>query len=90
MKNEEAYQHAKNNVELKRSFKTHLIVYVGVMLLLLIINISKSPENLWVIWPAFGWGIGLFVHGLKAFVFKSNNTITEEIIREEIEENDYV
>ena len=90
MKNKEAYQQAKKRAQLRLEFKKHLAIYVGVNLLLLIINLSTSSDELWVKWPILGWGIGLFFHGLKAYVFPDKTTVTEEMIREEIEETDYV
>ncbi len=88
MKNQEAYQQAKKRIQLKLGFKIHFAVYVGVLLLLLIINLSTSNDYLWVKWPAFGWGIGIFFHALNAYVFPSNTTITDEMIRREMENTD--
>ena len=90
MNDKEAYQQAKRRVKLKREFKTHLAVYAGVILLLLIINLSTASDNLWVKWPAFGWGIGLFFHALNAYVFPDKDTITDEMVRKEMEETDYL
>jgi len=33
----------------------------------LFINIIKSPDHYWVIWPAPGWGVGVLFHGLNVF-----------------------
>ena len=46
-----------------RGFIVHAYVYVGVNILLFIVNIMNTPNQLWFIWPLFGWGIGLGVHG---------------------------
>ena len=90
MKNNEAYRQAKKRVKLKLGFKNHVAVYVAVNLLLLIINLSTSSDYLWVKWPVLGWGIGLFFHGLNAYVFPDRNTITDEMIRKEMEKTDYL
>ncbi len=50
-----------------KSFYTHATVYVCVMVLLLIINLWTSPDYLWVIWPALGWGIGVAINGFNTF-----------------------
>lgn len=50
-----------------KGFYSHLISYVLVMIGLLIINLITSPHNLWVIWPALGWGLGIVSHGLSVF-----------------------
>lgn len=89
MKDQEAYKQAKRRLQLQRSFKTHVAVYAGVILLLLIINLSTSSDYLWVKWPAFGWGIGLIFHALNAYVFPGKSTITDEMIREEMEKTEY-
>ncbi len=88
MKNDQAYQQAKKRVQLKLEFRNHLAVYVGVNLLLLIINLSTSSDYLWVKWPVLGWGIGLFFHWLNAHVFPNNNIIPEEMIKKEMEKAD--
>lgn len=69
MENQKAYEKAKRRVEAKIGFYIHLAVYVGVNVLLIIINLSTSPQTLWFEWPLLGWGIGLFFHGMSIFVF---------------------
>ncbi len=32
-----------------------------------IFNLWKTPERLWVLGPALGWGIGILAHGLSVF-----------------------
>ncbi len=84
MENQEAYEKAKKRVEAKIGFYIHLAVYVGVNLLLLIINLTTSPEHLWFKWPLMGWGIGLFFHGLGIFAFSKGETIKERMIEKEM------
>jgi len=50
-----------------KGFYTHLIIYAVVIVLLLALNLVRSPSKLWVIWPAVGWGIGVAFHGLNVF-----------------------
>ncbi len=50
-----------------KGFYSHLIKYVIVVFCLLVINVIKSPDSYWVVWPAFGWGIGVVFHGLNVF-----------------------
>ena len=85
MEHDEAYHEAKKRLQLKLGFRIHLIVYVGVILLLLFIDLSKSGDGIWVIWPALGWGIGLIVHGLNAYSFKGRKAISDEMIRKEMD-----
>ena len=50
-----------------KGFYSHLIKYAVVIFCLLILNIVKTPNHYWVIWPALGWGVGLLFHGLNVF-----------------------
>jgi hypothetical protein len=89
MKNHEAYQRAKKRVEAKMGFYIHLAVYIGVNILLIIINLITSPQYLWFIWPLFGWGIGVFFHGISIFVFSGRKFkgIKERMIEKEIKKD---
>ncbi len=86
MENQEAYQRAKKRVEAKMGFYIHLAVYIGVNILLIIINLITSPQYLWFLWPLFGWGIGVFFHGMSIFVFSGRKFkgIKERMIEQEI------
>lgn len=48
-----------------RGFYMHAAQYVVVISLLAAFNVWRSPNNLWFLWAAFGWGIGLLSHGLS-------------------------
>jgi len=48
-------------------FSIHFTAYVTVILVLALINLVTSPWYPWFLWPAFGWGIGLFAHFMAAF-----------------------
>jgi hypothetical protein len=86
MENQEAYQRAKRRAEAKIGFYIHLAVYVGVNILLIIINLSASPQYIWFKWPLLGWSIGLFFHGMSIFVFSGNKfkEIKEKMIEKEM------
>jgi hypothetical protein len=34
---------------------------------LAIINLATHPSKLWFIWPALGWGIGIFAHAAAIY-----------------------
>jgi len=84
MEKSEAYQSAKKRVEAKMGFYTHLSVYVGVILLLAIINLLTSSNAIWFHWPMMGWGIAVAIHALAVFVFPSRFTVTEKMIEKEM------
>ena len=50
-----------------RGFYGHLTQYVIVISGLAIFNFIKSPNYLWVVWPALGWGLGILFHGMRVF-----------------------
>jgi transcriptional regulator with XRE-family HTH domain len=50
-----------------KGFYSHLIKYIVVIISLFILNFIKSPDYYWVVWPAFGWGVGVLFHGLNVF-----------------------
>jgi transcriptional regulator with XRE-family HTH domain len=58
-----AFQH----VHKVKRFYMHLIQYAVVMAVLLAVNLVSTPHRLWVVWPAFGWGVGLLAHALSTF-----------------------
>jgi len=84
VENQEAYQKAKKRVEAKIGFYIHLAVYVGVNILLIIINLITSSQYLWFKWPLIAWGIGVFFHALGVFVFSRGSAITEKMIEKEM------
>jgi hypothetical protein len=84
VENQEAYQKAKERVEAKIGFYIHLTVYVGVNILLCIINLLTSPRYLWFLWPLIGWGIGVFFHALRVFAFTEGSAIKERMIEKEM------
>jgi len=84
VENQEAYQKAKKRVEAKIGFYIHLAVYVGVNILLIIINLLTSSQYLWFKWPLIGWGIGVFLHALRVFAFSGGSAIKEQMIQKEI------
>jgi hypothetical protein len=82
---EEAYQKAKKRVEAKIGFYIHLAVYVGVNIVLIIINFITSSQYLWFKWPLIGWGIGVFFHGLAVFALTEGSSIKERMIQKEMQ-----
>jgi hypothetical protein len=85
MEHQEAYEKAKKRAEAKIGFYIHLAVFVGVNLLLIVINLVTAPGHLWFRWPLMGWGIGLFFHGLGVFASFKGDSIKKWMIDKEIE-----
>ncbi|MCJ7685853.1 MAG: 2TM domain-containing protein [Desulfobacteraceae bacterium] len=58
---------------------------MGVNILLIIINLLTSTQELWFKWPLIGWGIGVFFHALGVFAFTERSSIKERMIEKEME-----
>ena len=80
MNNPPGYRKVKERAEYKVVFYIHLSVYVSVVFLLLVINLSISQEGLWFKWPMLVWGIGVVIHALVAFAFAESFSANERMI----------
>ncbi|MFW9952249.1 MAG: 2TM domain-containing protein [Candidatus Thorarchaeota archaeon] len=60
---------AQQKVNFRLSVKIHVGVYIIVSLLLLGINILFTPSILWIIFPFFGWLIGVMMHTVAYLVY---------------------
>ncbi len=89
MVDEETYQKAKKRVEVRIGFYIHLVLYVGVNILLIIINVTTSTRYLWFKWPLIGWGIGLLFHALGVFAFSKGLSIKERMIEKELKKESF-
>ena len=67
-----AYNRAKEQVEKIKGFYGNLAAYCTVIPILIFINLTTDTHNIWFPFPAIGWGIGLFFHGLGTFGNTSN------------------
>lgn len=67
MDEKERYHRAKKRVKDLKDFYSHAGVYVLVIGALTVVNIATSPDSIWVMWPAIGWGIGLAIHAMTTF-----------------------
>lgn len=59
------------------AFAIHLATYIGVIGLLYAINLASEREDLWVTWPAIGWGVGLFAHGAAVLISNQAAAVEE-------------
>jgi hypothetical protein len=85
VENRDFYAKAKKKVEARIGFYIHLFVYLAVNTLLIIINLSKSPEYYWFKWPLLGWGIGLLSHAIRVYASSAGSSIKERLIQKEME-----
>lgn len=66
---EEKYKMAKKRVEEIKGFYGHLFAYIGVNVVLIVINLITNPFHIWFYWVSVFWGIGVFWHAMGVFVF---------------------
>jgi hypothetical protein len=62
---------AKKAAKEKVDFIRHLIIYGAVIVFLAIINNITYSGYQWWLWPALGWGIGVFFHFISAWGLKT-------------------
>ena len=87
-KKEDKLAKARKIAKAKVEFIRHLGIYALVMVVLAVINNITSPGGYqWWIWPAIGWGIGVFINFLVVFVFKGSNLkkLEEQLAQKELE-----
>jgi len=49
-------------------FRTHLVVFLAVNLLLFAINMLSTPGAWWFYWVTIFWGFGVLMHGFTVYV----------------------
>ena len=50
-----------------RGVAMHLFAYLAVNALLIVVNVTQTPQSFWAIWPLAGWGIGLGAHAFLVY-----------------------
>jgi hypothetical protein len=84
MDDEELMKRAKRRVDMKMGFYMHLLVFVCVNLGLYAINQYRGGQS-WHMFPLFGWGIGLAVHGIVTFLSLNGEGMRDRMLEAEIE-----
>lgn len=65
---ESKYIKAKERVERIKKFYSNLFSYVVIIAFLAVLNYYLDGwDNPWFLWAAFGWGLGIVFHAIKAF-----------------------
>jgi 2TM domain len=70
---EEERSRYRFNTFRQRGFWTHFVSFLAVNLFLVILNLITSPSYFWAIFPALGWGLGLFFHWRSVYQSKSED-----------------
>jgi len=83
------YVKARNRAIAKLVFYIHAIVFVFVNVILFIINITMTPQNIWFIWPLLGWGLGLLAHAATVyFPGQWGRKLMKRMIRRELDKQE--
>ena len=87
MDDQKVKRRAKKKVEEKLAFYLHLGIYLAVNILLLVINLLTWEGVPWFIYPLLGWGVGVVIHGMVAFLDSSRKMagIKERMLEREIQ-----
>lgn len=83
------YDIARQRVKKKSEFRAHAVSYLVCCLFLLGINLWTSPNYLWAVWPALGWGIGVAFHGFSAYGVIPDKADEEVMIEKELHRMEY-
>jgi hypothetical protein len=75
---------ARRRVRQKTGFYVHALVFVLVNLGLFALNGVLGGYR-WSVWPAWGWGLGLAIHGLVTFLTLPGGGWRERMLAREIE-----
>jgi signal transduction histidine kinase len=59
-------QRARKRARARIGFYTHFMWYLGIIGLLALVNLLTTSYP-WFVWPALGWGVGLFSHYMGTF-----------------------
>ena len=84
------YKKAKERVEKLKGFYGNLLAYCIVIPFLAVLNYQTTSFP-WVIFPIFGWGIGVAAHGMEAFGYNPlwGKKWEERRIRKYMEDDDF-
>ena len=74
---------ARRRVGRKIGFYTHALVFILVNTGLYVFN-SVIGGNRWSVWPLWGWGMGLAIHGVVTFVALNGEGLRERMLRNEM------
>jgi len=75
---------AERRVRRKIGFFIHALVFACVNGGLFVVN-QVTGGGAWHMFPLFGWGLGLAIHGLVTFVSLQGDGVRQQMLQAEIE-----
>lgn len=83
LQDDQLEQLARKRAGAKLGWYIHATVYIVVNLLLA--ALSATGGRHWAVFPAFGWGIGLAIHGAVVFFLGGGAGLHEHLLQQERE-----
>lgn len=83
------YERAVRRVEEKMGFYVHLTAYVLVNSMLIAINFTSTPEEMWFYWPLGGWGIGVALHAWRVLSEPAVSRFKQRMIQRELSRTEH-
>jgi phosphate/sulfate permease len=81
---EEIIQKARKRFDDKKSFFSHLAVYLIFNIVFVVIWAVTSPGGYaWFIWPLGAWTVAIVLHALGVFVFHKDSKWEQESVEKE-------
>lgn len=74
---------AKRRVAMKIGFYIHALVFVLVNTGLFALNFAGGGAR-WHVWPLWGWGLGLAIHGIVTVISLQGDGLRERMVANEI------
>lgn len=72
---------ARRRAAIRMGWYIHALAYITVNLFLAALSAMSGRH--WAVFPAFGWGIGLAVHGAVVFMLTGGGGLLERLVAQE-------
>lgn len=72
---------ARRRAGMRMGWLIHATVFVAVNLLLAALSFSSGRH--WAVYPFFGWGLGLAIHGAVVLLAMPGGSLMERLVRQE-------
>ena len=76
---------ARKRAGAKLAWYSHAAIYLLVNTALFLASHHGFGERRWSLFPVFGWGLGLALHGVSVFMLGSGSGLRERMVRKERE-----
>lgn len=81
---EDLHRRARERVDMKMGFVIHAMVFLLVNLGMFAAR-QWTDQGHWGFWPAWGWGLGLAIHGIVTFMKLQGEGLKDRLIAEEVQ-----